>query len=222
MFQLMDPADELANPCERACLPQREPRPSQGYGCWALGVATAAQPCPICGMFCHVVVEFKFHKPRIMLASFWIFLGVTSTASGLSVPVRSRLSGIKLRSVKEPNSLVDLNDATSSSALLVLGTYPADFNQIEYAQKLRHYLPKLFDNGVKRAIMVVNGPSEACSKLASMLDLPAALEILSDPTGLGLPTAKSCSKAHLRHDLRRRGRTEFWRLQRLAARQRNR
>ena len=109
-----------------------------------------------------------------------------AVTSGFSATPTSRLSGVKLPLVRDPSTLVDLSEALTTTAgptLLVLGTYPADFNQIEYAQKLRHYLPAFEEKGVGRTLMVVNGSPEACSALASELDLPAAIELLSDPAG---------------------------------------
>lgn len=85
-----------------------------------------------------------------------------------------------------PDSMTDLGQALTAGpgiSLLVLGTYPADFNMIEYAQLLRHYLPQLQAKGVTRTMAVVNGPPSACAKLASLLDLPAEVELFADEAG---------------------------------------
>ena len=47
------------------------------------------------------------------------------------------------------------------TSLVVLGTYPADFNMIEYAQRLRYYLPALRAKGVARVLCTVNGQNRA-------------------------------------------------------------
>ena len=67
--------------------------------------------------------------------------------------------------------------------MLILGTYPADFNMIEYAQRVRHYLPELKEKGVQKFIMVVNGEAAAANKLASLLELPEEVELVTDPAG---------------------------------------
>ena len=83
---------------------------------------------------------------------------------------------------------IDLGDVlqnapAGSPTVLVLGTYPADFNMIEYAQKLCHYVPKLKQKGVGRILCTVNGPPAACELLKDMLQLPEDVELLSDEAG---------------------------------------
>ena len=85
-------------------------------------------------------------------------------------------------------AVVDLGDVASSStdgdrSLIIFGTYPADFNMIEYAQRLRHSIPQLREKRVERFVVVVNGEPSACTKLASFLSLPPEVELLSDPSG---------------------------------------
>ncbi len=84
------------------------------------------------------------------------------------------------------DGLLDLGAALSSgpgTKLLVLGTYPNDFNNIEYAQKLRHYLPRLRQAGVERCLFVMNGSPASCRKLAGMLELPDEIEVFADEPG---------------------------------------
>ena len=81
---------------------------------------------------------------------------------------------------------VDLGAAladTTAKTLLVLGTHAGDFNSVEYAQKLRAALPKLRAKGVERCLFVVNGAASSCAKLAELVDLPADVEVLADPSG---------------------------------------
>jgi len=54
---------------------------------------------------------------------------------------------------------------------------------IEYAQRLRHYLPQLQEKGVGRVLCTVNGKPDSCKLLAELLNLPADIELLSDETG---------------------------------------
>lgn len=132
------------------------------------------------------------------------FLFLPSVTLSLQVPLQAAspiesLKGVLLRRVVEEGrishelneddtQLLDLGTILGAPdaprTLLVFGTYPADFNMIEYAQKVRHYLPILCEKkGVKRALVVVNGGGLACLKLADLLDLPPSIEIFSDPAG---------------------------------------
>ena len=94
------------------------------------------------------------------------------------------LSGVSIPKVAtgEP---VNLGDALSSkgTTVLVLGTYPADFNMIEYGQKVRHYLPGLKEKGVDRVLCVINGKPSSCTLLADLIGLPDEVELLSDEAG---------------------------------------
>ena len=116
------------------------------------------------------------------------FLGA---AAGLVVPLKATrpattLKGISLLSARDESTRVELGTAlteTKSKALLILGTHAADFNTVEYAQRLRAFWPQLQSKGVERALMVINGEANQCMKLAELLDLPAGIELLADPTG---------------------------------------
>ena len=48
---------------------------------------------------------------------------------------------------------------------------------------MRTFYPDLKERGVSRVMVVVNGEAPACTKLAELLDLPAEIELFSDPTG---------------------------------------
>ena len=95
------------------------------------------------------------------------------------------LAGISVPRADSASESVSLGDALSGSGttLLVLGTYPADFNMIEYAQKLRHYYPALKDKGVDRMICTVNGKPASCNLLADLIGLQDDIEILADEEG---------------------------------------
>ena len=124
---------------------------------------------------------------RLMLPL--LFPGLTV---GLVVPLAparpvTALAGLSLPQARGGSS-VELGAAVAASTasrktLLVLGTYPGDFNMIEYGQRLRHHLPGLRAKGVERFLVVVNGEKNACERLAELLDLPEEVELLSDPTG---------------------------------------
>jgi len=117
---------------------------------------------------------------------------LAASASALVVPLTAAnptksLAGVSLPRVSD-GAQVDLGAALAETAagqrtLLVLGTHAADFNMVEYAQRVRVFLPQLQSKGVDRVLMVVNGPVSACTKLAELLELPSDVELLSDPTG---------------------------------------
>ena len=83
----------------------------------------------------------------MMLGLFTAALISTTQLSHAYAP----LAGITARSVKTSED-VDLSTYLTSSkkTMLVLGTYAADFNAIEYAQRLRYYLPDLQKRGVSK------------------------------------------------------------------------
>ena len=45
----------------------------------------------------------------------------------------------------------------------------ADFNMIEYAQRLTHYLPKLEARGVSRVVCICNGQPASCKLMAELV-----------------------------------------------------
>jgi len=109
------------------------------------------------------------------------------------------LAGVKVKSLKS-NEDIDLSNFLSSGEkekekplnLLVFGTYAADFNAIEYAQRLRYYLPKLKESGVGKFGLILNCEEEAALKLADLVDLSITregegeegdVEVMIDPSG---------------------------------------
>jgi len=124
-----------------------------------------------------------------MLAAALVGCGLRG-ASSLVVPLPAArpavsLDGMALQRARDGEK-VDLGRALASSSkktLLVLGSYPGDFNTIEYCQLVRHFWPALKEKDVDRCMMVVNGEAPSCQKLAELLDLPAEVELFADPTG---------------------------------------
>eukprot|EP00320_Phaeocystis_rex_P003824 CAMPEP_0119082230 /NCGR_PEP_ID=MMETSP1178-20130426/120342_1 /TAXON_ID=33656 /ORGANISM="unid sp, Strain CCMP2000" /LENGTH=276 /DNA_ID=CAMNT_0007064991 /DNA_START=156 /DNA_END=986 /DNA_ORIENTATION=+ len=94
------------------------------------------------------------------------------------------LSGCVLPRVSD-GAKVDLGELLSApiTTMVIFGTYPADFNMIEYAQKMRHYWPQLKAKGVDSGLIIVNGSPAACRKLSELLNLPEDVELLSDEAG---------------------------------------
>ncbi len=68
--------------------------------------------------------------------------------------------------------------------MVIFGTYAADFNAIEYLQRLRCYLPDLERNlDVGEVHVILNAQPEACLKVAEMVDLQDRVKLYSDPKG---------------------------------------
>jgi hypothetical protein len=120
-----------------------------------------------------------------------LFSLLASLASALVVPLPAAtpaesLQGCSLSRLADGES-IDLGKALSATksgkTMLVLGTHTADFNMIEYGQRVRAALPELKERGIDRFIMVMNGSSQACQKLVQLIDLPEEIEVFADPTG---------------------------------------
>jgi hypothetical protein len=86
------------------------------------------------------------------------------------------LKGVSVTSVANGKA-VDLGeylaDGESGRSMVVFGTYAADFNAIEYAQRLRYYLPKLQQQcGVSKCALILNCSPEAAKVMTTEVDLP--------------------------------------------------
>lgn len=104
------------------------------------------------------------------------------------------LAGVTARSVKTSED-VDLSDFVSTPSskgkktMLVLATYAADFNAIEYAQRLRYYMPELQKRGISKIGFVLNCEPESAKALVDLVDLPSdvsegfGVTLLVDPLG---------------------------------------
>jgi len=128
------------------------------------------------------------------MASFYLrrlLLGLCcASACGLVVPLSATKPAAALAGLMLPRASsgekVDLGGALSSSSgktLLVLGTYAADFNMVEYCQRIRAVWPQLQEKGISRCMMVVNAEASAALKLAELVGLPSEVELYADPTG---------------------------------------
>ena len=97
------------------------------------------------------------------------------------------LAGITVKSLKTPNKDTDLSSFLKTNdklSLLILGTYAADFNAIEYTQRLKYYLPKLKEKGISKFGIVLNCDSNAATALAECVDLQDNdVEIFIDEMG---------------------------------------
>lgn len=94
-----------------------------------------------------------------------------------------------VRGPKEKGATIDVGqwieeNSNSDKCMVVFGTYAADFNAIEYGQRLRYYWPKLRDEkNVKKCAFVLNCQPDAALALASKVELPEDIEIWVDNKG---------------------------------------
>ena len=98
-------------------------------------------------------------------------------------------NGVKLPSIKDSLSMVDIGEICNekgTNKLVIFGTYAADFNAIEYCQRLKHYLPELKRKGIDKYYLILNASPESCQKLCELVEFPSddqQIQILSDPSG---------------------------------------
>lgn len=94
--------------------------------------------------------------------------------SALSVP--SALKGVSVTSVAtgQPKTIGEFLDSNNNDkSMVVFGTYAADFNAIEYAQRLRYYLPILREKcGITQCALILNCNPDAAKAMVTEVDLP--------------------------------------------------
>ena len=107
----------------------------------------------------------------------------------LTTTVAFSLDGTTVQAVQRPDAVTTAVDVdayirtSSDKTLIVLGTYAADFNAIEYGQRLRYYWPQLQRKGVTRAALLLNAQPAAAVALADAVDLPSDIALWVDNTG---------------------------------------
>ena len=72
---------------------------------------------------------------------------------------------------------IDVGSLLDKKAAVVFGTYAADFNAIEYGQRLRHYAPKLKERGVESLHLILNADEAASEKFVELLGQRSAKAI---------------------------------------------
>lgn len=69
-------------------------------------------------------------------------------------------------------------------SMVIFGTYAADFNAIEYGQRLRYYWPELKQSkNIKRCAFLLSCRPKAALSLTEKVDLPDDIELWVDNTG---------------------------------------
>jgi AhpC/TSA antioxidant enzyme len=85
------------------------------------------------------------------------------------------MKGVSVTSVAtgQPVDLGDyLSEPGSGRSMVVFGTYAADFNAIEYAQRLCYYLPKLKEQcGISKCALILNCNADAAKSMTTQVDL---------------------------------------------------
>lgn len=87
------------------------------------------------------------------------------------------------------SNFVSTPSSKGKKTMLVLATYAADFNAIEYAQRLRYYIPELQKRGISKIGLVLNCEADSAKALVDLVDLPCdvseghGVELLVDPLG---------------------------------------
>lgn len=96
------------------------------------------------------------------------------------------LSGVVVQNVKSSGpSSIDIGTWLSTGkSLFVFGTYAADFNAIEYGQRLRYYWPKLQqEKAFDKCALLLSCQPDAALALAEYVSLPDSIELYVDNTG---------------------------------------
>jgi len=96
-----------------------------------------------------------------------LFVTLTHHISAFAPLKRVYVSSVAGKSVDLGDFLAEGNDKT----MLILGTYAADFNAIEYAQRLRYYLPQLQASGINKVGFVLNCRQDAAMALCDVVEL---------------------------------------------------
>jgi AhpC/TSA antioxidant enzyme len=110
----------------------------------------------------------------------------------------SLLNGVTVQSIKPgstnndiDNSIIDLGQSiqsTNERIMIIFGTYAADFNAIEYGQRLRYYWPILQQTkNIKKCYLILNCQKDAAIAYKKYIDIQdddtTNIEIYVDNTG---------------------------------------
>lgn len=124
------------------------------------------------------------HSCRRQPAVVLLFLSLWSAANGFQP---ASLQGVQVRSARDPDStMIDIGSWLShgDKSLIVFGTYAADFNAIEYGQRLRYYWPQLKDQGkLDQCALLLNSQPAAARALCDAIDLPKDISVWVDNQG---------------------------------------
>lgn len=133
---------------------------------------------PVNPQLTHWSFSLRVHLTMKILAELLVLL------SSLPILTAFSFAGVKVNKVVDA-SAIDIGDWLSTGKrMLVVGTYAADFNAIEYGQRLRYYWPILQDKkGLTHCAFLLNCQPLAAEALAEEVDLPSDIELWCDNTG---------------------------------------
>ena len=100
---------------------------------------------------------------------------LAAIAQGFTATTSSIAPGVKVTSATtgEATNVGEYLSNAGGRTLFIFGTYAADFNAIEYAQRLRYYIPQLEEKcGVSKFGLLLSCQPEAAKSLAEHVDLP--------------------------------------------------
>ena len=111
------------------------------------------------------------------MMKFNVLLAATlaAIAQGFTATTSSVAPGVKVTSATtgEATNVGEYLSNAGGRTLFIFGTYAADFNAIEYAQRLRYYIPQLEEKcGVSKFGLLLSCQPEAAKSLAEQVDLP--------------------------------------------------
>lgn len=115
-----------------------------------------------------------------------VFLLAAALLQATHVESFTPLQGVSVSKCSPSSTNVDIGAwlDTKDRSLLVFGTYAADFNAIEYAQRLKYYWPRLRDEKqFTKCALLLNCQESAAIKLKELTHLPDDIELWLDNTG---------------------------------------
>ncbi|KAG7364382.1 AhpC/TSA antioxidant enzyme [Nitzschia inconspicua] len=119
-------------------------------------------------------------------AFFWGACNALSSIASVSTPSASVTGKLEIQPLSG-GPKVSLKDYISEDrTLFIFGTYAADFNALEYAQRLRYYLPILErECGITKFGFLLNCEPDAATALADLVDLDTTkVDIFVDNEGM--------------------------------------
>lgn len=160
-----------------------------------------------CAKCWYCIVQGQHESTRMMRSLLALLGGVVHVCLCFLASIKSALAYAPLKGVRV--KAVQPTDGSSPSSspsidigkwlsvgknnkkerrMVVFGTYAADFNAIEYGQRLRYYWPRLREEkGVGRCAFLLSCQPDAALELARQVDLdvtgPDAIELWTDNAG---------------------------------------
>jgi AhpC/TSA antioxidant enzyme len=130
------------------------------------------------------------------LIAFILFFGLFIT----NIASYSLLDGVMVKRIttaatttstsrnKNSDEIIDVGQYiqdTNDKCMIIFGTYAADFNAIEYGQRLRYYWPILQQTkGIKKCCLILNCQKDAAIAYKKYINIPDSIDVCIDNTGI--------------------------------------